>query len=166
MAVQDPADPPAGESPKSISFNREICAGFFLLVSAAIGYYGAWPLDAGAMSGVGSGLMPKAVALGVAAFGVYLVALGALGSSERAEGFSFRGVIFVLGAILAFAATVRPLGLLVAGPLAMLIAAIADPDTRPVEILVFTAFMTAACYLLFKVVLRLPIPVLPPLLGY
>lgn len=166
MAVQGPADPAAGESAKPTRFNREMCAGVFLLVSAAIAYYAAWPLDAGSMSGVGSGLMPKAVAIGVAAFGVYLVGLGAFGSGERVQGFSFRGIIFVLGAILAFAATVRPLGLLVAGPLSMIIAAIADSDTRPVEIVVFTASMTVACYLLFKVLLRLPIPVLPPLLGY
>jgi hypothetical protein len=166
MAVQGPADPAAGESARPSRLNRELLAGIFLLVSAAIAYYGAWPLDAGSMSGVGAGLMPKAVAIGVAAFGVYLVGLGAFGSSERIDGFSFRGIIFVLGAILAFAATVRPLGLLVAGPLSMIIAAIADPDTRPVEIVVFTASMTVACYLLFKLLLRLPIPVLPPLLGY
>jgi hypothetical protein len=42
----------------------------------------------------------------------------------------------------------------------------ADPDTRPMEIIVFTACMTVGCYLLFKVVLNLPIPVLPPVLGY
>ncbi len=167
MAVQGPAGPAAGDNPtRSLRFNREICAGIFLLISAAIAYYGAWPLDAGSMSGVGSGLMPKGVALGVGAFGIYLIAVGAFGSSDRIEGFSFRGIIFVLGAILVFAATVRPFGLLVAGPLSMLIAAIADPDTRPVEILVFTTLMTAACYLLFKLALRLPIPVLPPLLGY
>jgi hypothetical protein len=82
------------------------------------------------------------------------------------EGFSLRGTIFVLGAIVAFATTVRPLGLLVAGPLSMLISSMADPDTRPMEIIVFTACMTVGCYLLFKVVLNLPIPVLPPVLGY
>jgi putative tricarboxylic transport membrane protein len=118
------------------------------------------------LSGVGSGLMPKAVAIGAGLFGVYLIATGLIDGDERVEGFSFRGTIFILGAIVAFAMTVRPYGLLVAGPLAMLISSMADSDTRPVEIVIYTACMTAACYLLFKVVLRLPIPVLPPLLGY
>lgn len=166
MAVQDPAGPAAGDVGRPTRLNREICAGIFLLISAAVGFYGAWPLDAGSMSGVGSGLLPKAVAIGVGAFGVYLVALGVMSADDRVESISFRGIIFVLGAILAFAATVRPLGLLVAGPLSMLVAAMADPDTRPREIIAFTIFMTAACYLLFKLMLRLPIPVLPPLLGY
>ncbi len=166
MAVQDPANSAAGSNARLSRFNREICAGLFLLLSAAIGFYGAWPLDAGSMSGVGSGLMPKAVAIGVGLFGVYLIALGLTTEHDRVETLSFRAIIFVLGAILAFAATVRPLGLLVAGPLAMFISALADRETRPVEIVLFTIFMTTACYLLFKVVLRLPIPVLPPLLGH
>ena len=166
MAFQDPADRAAGENRKRTHFNREICAGLFLIATAALGYYAAYPLDTGSMSGVGSGLLPKAVAVGAGLFGVYLIATGLTGSDERVDGFSLRGVIFILGAILAFATTVRPYGLLVAGPLAMLISSMADPDTRPLEILIYTTCMTAGCYLLFKAILRLPIPVLPPLLGY
>ncbi|MEO8651334.1 MAG: tripartite tricarboxylate transporter TctB family protein [Hyphomicrobiaceae bacterium] len=166
MTVQDPADRAAGENAKRSRFNREICAGLFLIATAALGYYAAYPLDTGSLSGVGSGLLPKAVSLGSGAFGLYLIFLGLTVSDERVEGFSFRGTIFILGAIIAFAATVRPFGLLVAGPLAMLISAMADPDTRPAEILIYTFCMTAGCYVLFKMILRLPIPTLPPLLGY
>jgi hypothetical protein len=166
MAFQDPADKAAGGKGNRTGFNREICAGLFLIAAAAFGYYAAYPLDTGSLSGVGSGLLPKAVAIGAGLFGVYLIAIGMLSSDDHIEGFSFRGTIFILGAIIAFAATVRPYGLLVAGPLAMLISAMADPDTRPLEIVIYTACMTASCYLLFKVILRLPIPVLPPLLGY
>lgn len=166
MAVEKPAEPSAGGTVRGTRLNREVLAGLFLIVSAAIGYYAALPLDAGSMSGVGSGLMPKAVALGLCGFGIYLIIAGLVGNHERVEGFSLRGTVFILGAILAFAATVRPFGLLVAGPLAMLLSSMADSDTRPVEIVVFTSLMTLACYLLFKVILRLPIPVLPPLLGY
>lgn len=166
MAFQDPADRSAGENRKRTGFNREICAGLFLIAAAALGYYAAYPLDTGSMSGVGSGLLPKSVAVGTGMFGVYLIATGLTGSDERIDGFSFRGTLFILGAIIAFAITVRPFGLLVAGPLAMLISSMADPDTRPLEILIYTICMTAGCYLLFKVILHLPIPAMPPLLGY
>lgn len=166
MAVEDPAEQSAGEGVRSTLLNREVLAGLFLLASAAFGYYAAYPLDTGSMSGVGSGLLPKSVAIGLGAFGVYLIGSGLVGNHERVEGFSFRGIVFVLGAILSFAATVRPMGLLVAGPLAMLLSSLADPDTRPLEIIIFTACMTFGCYLLFKILLHLPIPVLPPLLGY
>lgn len=166
MAVEDPAEQSAGERARGTRLNRDVLAGIFLIASAALGYYAAFPLDTGSMSGVGSGLMPKANAIGLCAFGLYLVISGLTVDHERVEGFSLRGVVFVLGGILAFAATVRPLGLLVAGPLSMLISSMGDPETRPIEIIIFTACMTAACYLLFKVVLHLPIPALPPLLGY
>jgi hypothetical protein len=166
MATERPAHEGYDDRRWCAFLSREILAGVFLLGSAAVGYYAAFPLEAGVMSGVGSGLLPKAVALLLGAFGAYLVIVGLIGTHERVEGFSLRGTIFVLGAILAFAATVRPFGLLVAGPLSMLLSAMADPDTRPMEIIVFTACMTVGCYLLFKVVLSLPIPVLPPLLGY
>lgn len=166
MALQDPADRAAGENTRRTRFNREICAGLFLLATAGLGYYAAYPLEAGSMSGVGSGLLPKAVSIGTGMFGLYLIITGFLSSDDRIDGFSFRGTIFILGAIVAFALTVRPYGLLVAGPLSMLISSLADPDTSPVEILIYTICMTAGCYVLFKVILRLPIPALPPLLGY
>lgn len=166
MAVQDPAGQAAGETMRPTRFNREVCAGLFLIIMAAVGYYGAFHLDAGSISGVGSGLMPKSISVLLALFGAFLIGLGLTRVHDRVEGFSLRGAIFIVGAIVAFAATVRPYGLLVAGPLAMLISSAADPDTRPIEILVFTIFMTACCVALFKFLLRLPIPLMPPLLGY
>ena len=73
---------------------------------------------------------------------------------------------FVFGAVLVFAATVRGLGLGVAGPLSVLISALADRDTRLIEIIPFALLMTAISALLFKWLLGLPIPILPFLLGY
>jgi hypothetical protein len=77
-----------------------------------------------------------------------------------------RGPIFVLGAAIVFAATIRTLGLAAAGPLAWIVAAFADRESRMFETILFSALMTALCIGLFKVVLKLPIPLCPPLLGY
>ena len=49
-------------------------------------------------------------------------------------------------------------GLVVAGPLAVIISSLADTDTRPAEIAVFAVVMTLLCGLLFKELLNLPIP--------
>jgi hypothetical protein len=87
--------------------------------------------------------------------------------------------VFVLGAVLLFAATIRgatlsfaglsltipPLGLAVAGPLAVIFSSLADRETRLVEILPFAVAITAASIFLFKYLLRLPIPVYVPGLG-
>jgi len=165
MADQGPAGRAAGEE-RHRGFNRDICGGAFLLAAAAFGYFGTAALETGSISGVGPGMVPKSVAVGLAAFGAFLVGLGLTRTDDRIEAFSLRGTIFALGGILAFSATVRPFGLLVAGPLAMIISSMADPETRPIEIAVFTIFMTGFCFVLFKVVLHLPIPLMPPLLGH
>jgi putative tricarboxylic transport membrane protein len=130
----------------------------------AVGYVGAFSLPVGYLSGIGSGLLPKAIAVLVGVFGLALLVQSLVAGGDRLERFAVRGPIFVLGAALVFAMTIRPLGLAIAGPLAVVISALADKDTRPVEIIVFAILMTIACIGLFKILLRLPIPVFPP--GY
>ena len=74
--------------------------------------------------------------------------------------------LLVLGGVVVFGLTVRPLGLLVAGPLAIVVAAFASDEVRWKETLPFGALMTAFCIGLFKFALGLPIPLAPWLLGY
>jgi hypothetical protein len=71
-----------------------------------------------------------------------------------------RGPFFVVAGILAFAITIRMFGLVVAGPLAMVIGGFATPEVREKEILIFAAVMTAFCVGLFRYLLNLPIPIL------
>jgi putative tricarboxylic transport membrane protein len=66
----------------------------------------------------------------------------------------------------AFGLTVRPLGLVVAGPVAIVIAAFASDEVRWMEAIVLGAVMTAVCVGLFKFALGLPIPLAPWLIGY
>jgi len=142
----------------------DFAGGLFLIALAAVGYIGGFNLPVGHLSGIGSGLMPKAVAVLVAALGLVLLLQSLLTEGDRLEAVGIRGPIFVLGSVLIFAATIRPLGLAVAGPLAVIFSALADKDTRPIEIVIFAIGITAACIGLFKILLRLPIPVFPP--GY
>ena len=67
--------------------------------------------------------------------------------------------------MLVFAATIRGWGLGIAGPLSVILSALADRETRLIEIVPFAVAMTAVSALLFKWVLGLPIPLLPPLIG-
>ena len=85
---------------------------------------------------------------------------------NRLEAWSVRGPLFLLGAVVVFAATVRPLGLAFAGPLAVILASLADRDTKLKEVVPFALLLSAACILLFKYALRQPIPVAPLVLGY
>ena len=146
-------------------FSRDVGAGLFLLVIAALAYAGTLDLPS-VWSGVGPGLMPKLVAGLIAVMGVLIMILGLAPSADRLQSITLRGPLFVLGAAVVFAASIRTLGLAVAGPLTWVIAAMADPDSRWMETVLLAVLMTALCVGLFKYALRLPIPLLPFVLGY
>lgn len=157
----------------------DLGGGLFLLGLAALGLAGGFNLPTGTLSGIGSGLLPRAVSILVGAFGLLLIVQAFLWEGDRLERWHLRGPVFVLGAVLVFAMVVRgstlhfggifgipvlasvqvpQLGLIVAGPLAVIISAFAAKDTRPGEIVVFAVVMTLLSGLLFKELLNLPIP--------
>lgn len=154
------AETPANQAgPKGILKSPlDFGGGVFLVGIAALGYAGGFSLPFGQLSGIGSGLMPKTVAVLVGAFGMLLLAQGLLTSGDRLEAWAVRGPVFVLSGVLVFAATIRPWGLIVAGPLAVVISALADKDTRPLELAIVAVTLTLVCGLLFKELLSLPIP--------
>jgi Tripartite tricarboxylate transporter TctB family len=160
---QSPGDD-AGSPRGVIKSPLDFGGGLFMLAIAGVGYIGGFSLPLGHLSGIGSGLLPKSVAALVALLGFVMVLQGLFTQGDRLEAMGIRGPVFVLGSVLVFAASIRPLGLAIAGPLAVIVSALGDKDTRPVEILVFAVIMTAACIGLFKILLRLPIPIFPP--GY
>jgi hypothetical protein len=131
------------------------------------------------LSGIGSGLLPKSVAVLVGAFGVLLIVQGLMVEGDRLERWHLRGPVFVLGAVIVFALVIRGstlnfggilgipvlasvkipgLGLVVAGPLSVIVSSFAEKSTRPVEIVIFAIVMTLLSGLLFKELLNLPIP--------
>ena len=109
---------------------------------------------------------PKGLAVLLGLLGALLVLDAVLEGGLPLERWSIRGPLFVLGALVAFGLTIRPLGLVVAGPLAVVISAFASNEVRWGETLVFGALMTAFCIALFKFALGLPIPLAPWLVGY
>jgi hypothetical protein len=172
---QSPGTGPRGLVRSPLDF----AGGLFLLALAVIGFAGAFNLPTGTLSGIGSGLLPKALAVLVAAFGVLLVVQGLVFGGDSLERWPLRGPVFVLGAVVVFAVMIRGatlnfggvlgipllatvklpgLGLIVAGPLSVIVSSFADKDTRPVEIAIFSIVMTLLCGLLFKELLNLPIP--------
>ena len=157
----------------------DVGGGLFLLAIAAVGFAGGFNLPTGTLSGIGSGLLPKSVAVLIAAFGTLLVVFGLMFEGDRLERWHLRGPVFVLGAVIVFALVIRGsiltfggvlgipvlasvkvpgLGLIGAGPLSVIVAAFADKDTKPVEIVIFSIVMTLLCGILFKEMLNLPIP--------
>lgn len=154
------ADTPADQAAMRglVKSPLDFAGGLFLIAIAIAGFAGGFSLPVGHLSGIGSGLMPKAVAVLVGAFGIALVLQSVLLHGDRLEAWAVRGPIFVLAGVLLFAATVRSWGLIVAGPTSFIVAALADRDSRPSEMVVMAVVMTLLCGLLFKELLSLPIP--------
>jgi hypothetical protein len=157
----------------------DVAGGLFLLALAVIGFAGGFNLPTGTLSGIGSGLLPKSVAILIGVFGVLLIVQGLLVEGDRLEQWHMRGPVFVLGAVVLFALIIRGstlnfggifgipvlatvkipgLGLVVAGPLSVIVSSFAEKSTRPLEIAIFAVVMTLLCGLLFKELLNLPIP--------
>jgi uncharacterized membrane protein YdfJ with MMPL/SSD domain len=90
---------------------------------------------------------------------------------DALERWSLRGPVFVIGGILAFAVTIRPfalgglttpgLGLLFAGPLAIIIGGHATAEARLRDLVILALSLTPFCMVLFGDLLNLPIPVFP-----
>jgi len=178
MTLQSAPDERA-RSGGPIKSSVDLGAGLFLLALGLIGLAGGYTLPFGTLSGIGSGLLPRVVSLLVGAFGVMLVVQSFLAEGDRLERWHLRGPVFVLGAVLAFAVVIRgstlnfggiaglplfgsvkvpPLGLIVAGPLAVVVSGYASNETRFVEIAAFGIVMTLLSGMLFKDLLGLPIP--------
>jgi hypothetical protein len=82
------------------------------------------------------------------------------------RGQAWRAPLCLLLAATFFGLSVRPLGLVVATPLSLLLASLASPQSRRKESLWFALGMTVFCVVLFRRLLSLPIPIAPWLIGY
>lgn len=145
---------------------RDLGAGLFLIAVGAFALWQSAGLDLGTLRQVGPGMLPRSLAVLTALFGAGIAAGSLVDRGERLERWSLRGPLFLLGAAVAFGLAVRPLGLVAAGPIAVIIGGFAGRDTRIVETLIFGVVMTAFCVVLFKLLLGLPIPVAPWAIGY
>lgn len=145
---------------------QDAAAGLFLMAIAGMALWLGSDLPVGTVRQLGPGMFPRVLAILVGLVGAMIVIDAFLQSGEKLGRWPLRSPLFILGAAVAFGFAVRPLGLVVAAPLVMLIGAFASPETRVREVLVFGVVMTVFCVGLFKYALGLPIPVAPWLIGY
>lgn len=145
---------------------QDFGAGLFLIAVAAIALWQGAELSVGTLGEIGPGMLPRVLAVITGLCGIAVLVGSFLSGGAALERWAIRGPLFILGAAVAFGLTVRPLGLAVAGPIVVIVGAGASSETRWHEAGIFAVIMTVFCLLLFKVVLGLPIPVAPWLIGY
>jgi putative tricarboxylic transport membrane protein len=94
--------------------------------------------------------------------GIILAVIGMMGPRQKLV----RGPLFITLSIIVFAMFVRPLGLVVASYLSIVAAAVATPEVRWIEALIWGAVLTLFCVLLFVFGLGLPFQLWPTNLSW
>ncbi len=146
---------------------QDFLGGLLMIVVSVAAFWLASDLAIGTLGGMGPGMLPKSLSVLLAALGVALLVSSVRErAGEAVHVGSLRGPLFVVAALVAFGLAVRPLGLVVAGPLAIVVSAFASDEVRWLETIVWGVLTTVFCVLLFKMALGLPIPLAPWLLGY
>lgn len=148
-----------GETPRKRS-QQDLGGGLFLI---AIGLFAIWQgsnLPLGTLRSMGAGMLPISLAWMLIAGGALLAITSFTTAGPDLERWSLRGLCYIIGGVLVFAFTVQRFGLIVAGPLSMIIGSFASEEARLKEAIIFAVIMTALCILLFKYALGLPIPVM------
>lgn len=143
-----------------VRVSKDLLAGLSLVALALFALWASANLPAGTLRSVGPGLMPRAVAVVILGVGAAIAVASLVRGGEPLGRWSLRGPFFISLAIVAFALTIRSVGLVLAGPVVVVVSGAASPEARPVELVVFAAVMTAFCVGLFRFALGLPIPVL------
>jgi hypothetical protein len=150
---------------------QSLAGGLLLIALAVLALWLTHDLDQGTLNAMGPAMLPRWLAIGVGLAGLALLATAFAKDGDALERWSLRGPIFVIGAILAFAITIRGyafgslvipgLGLLVAGPLAIILGGFATPEARLRDLVILALSLTPFCMVLFGDLLNLPIPVFP-----
>jgi putative tricarboxylic transport membrane protein len=109
----------------------------------------------------GPGTAPRLFSLVLAALGAAVAVGGVFAEGPPIEKYKIRGPGLVIIAIFAFAAMIRPLGVVPATFLAFLISITGSSEMRWIESLIAAALMTLFCVILFVYLLNLPFQLWP-----
>ncbi len=140
---------------------RDFFGGLALIALGLVAIWASSELSGMHGFAFGPGTAPRLFAglLIVLAAGVALT--GFLLPGPAVEAYAYRGPTLVVLAIVFFAVTIRPLGLLLAAYCTFIIAISASREVRWIEAVIAAAAMTAFCVLLFSYLLQLPFQLKP-----
>jgi putative tricarboxylic transport membrane protein len=109
----------------------------------------------------GPGTAPRLFAFSLALLSLVVVVMGLMTTGPYVTKYKIRGVIFITGSILTFAATIRSLGLVIASFATIVICAAAAEDVRWRETVLWAIVLTTFCSFLFPYGLNLPFQLWP-----
>lgn len=174
---QDLPQPPTSEltsqrgHPKGGLLNQNFVGGLCLIGFAIAAFLALGDISSGTLRSLGAGGMPRGTAFLIALIGVGMTVVGIFRGGETIPRVAVRGPAIIMLALIVFALTIRPtaigsittpgLGIIAAGPLAVLIAGFAERERNWLDLAILAAALTAFCILLFGYLLNLPMPAFP-----
>jgi putative tricarboxylic transport membrane protein len=158
-AVEKPTAPPVRHG--WVRSPQDLIGGLAIVALALFAIWACRDLTGMRGNAFGPGTAPRLFSGILAVVGGLLALRGFLADGPGLARYALRGPLFVIAAILAFAGTIRPLGLVISSFATFLIAAAATPDVRWGETVIVGAALTAFCAVLFPYVLNLPMPLWP-----
>src|SRR3954464_11665269 len=130
------------------------------IVLVALALFALWASsDLQGMRGFsfGAGTAPRMFSVLLLGLGLAVMLVGILTEGAQLAVYAWRGPLFVSLSILAFALTIRPLGLVISAFASFMIAAMGTPETKWRETLIVGIVLTAFCRFLFPYVLGIPL---------
>jgi hypothetical protein len=148
-----------------VTHARDFWAGLLFLALGLAFAVGAQNYALGTAQRMGPAYFPTILGGLLAVLGIYIAARGLRERAVDADGevprFHFRPLLLVLGAVLLFAVTLRPLGLVVALTALIVVGALGGPNFKLKEVIVITLVMVLLVLAVFIWGLGLTIPVWP-----
>jgi hypothetical protein len=138
----------------------DLIGAIWLIALCAVALASSAKLDAGTLRAMGPGMLPRSIAIGIGIAGLLLLLMAFVRNGPSLGRWPLRAPIVITLSVIAFALTIRTVGLAVAGPLVVIVGGGASPESRPRELVIFGIIITALCIGLFRYLLHLPIPVL------
>lgn len=143
---------------------RDFALGLLVLAFAAFGLWQARSLPIGTAAEMQAGYFPRLILWLLIGLGLICVArslVGGAAAPDHAQADWLRPMFGVTASVVAFALAVKPLGLMPASALLVLVGGFGSARSRPREVILLAAGLAAASALIFVTALGLPIPLWP-----
>src|SRR5258708_11594300 len=147
--------------PKWVRGPQDFVGGVVLMALAVFALWASSDLQGMHGFSFGAGTAPRMFAVLLLGLGGAIALMGILTDGPHVSTYAWRGPLFVSLAILSFAVTIRPLGLVVSAFASFLISALGTHETRWKETIIVGIALTAFCSFLFPYGLGLPMQLWP-----
>ena len=147
--------------PKWVRGPQDFVGGLALVAIALFALWASSDLQGMRGFSFGAGTAPRMFAFLLLGLGVAIAVVGVVTEGAHLATYAWRGPLFVSLAILSFAITIRPLGLIISAFASFIISALGTPETRWKETIIVGICLTIGFSLLFPYALGLPLQLLP-----